>query len=333
MGVFSKNKLAFALSLAAAFALSGSIALAQIPSLTQVLSIASDPETPGPNQTVTLTLSDYLTDLNSSQVAWYQDGKLLSKSVGLKTLTIQTGKVGTQTRISVVVTGQDGSIMQKSLTLAPEELSIAWQAVSYVPPFYKGKAMYSQQGDVKFVALPSMIDSNGAKLPSSQLSYKWTKDGEVQGDSSGYGKDTFSVPGAPVSRPVDIKVEATAPASGVTASAEIVLAPQTPKVMLYEDDALYGIRDEAAVTSVLSVRKPEITIVAVPYFFTTKTGLDSLTYSWSINTSAATGLDKTRSVVLRPNGSSGYNVSLSVANSAQLLQSASASFTTNFLTK
>ncbi len=64
---------------------------------------------------------------------------------------------------------------------------LLWQADdSYVPPFYKGKAMPSAESSIKVVALPEI--RNGSTIVSVQnMTYSWQKDYNKDVNDSGYG--------------------------------------------------------------------------------------------------------------------------------------------------
>ncbi len=83
----------------------------------------------------------------------------------------------------------------KDIPITPEDLDIIWQANSYVPPFYEGKALFPPVGTVSFVAMPGFIDSNGNPVNPKKLIYTWSQDTTVLGDKSGYGKNVLTVQG------------------------------------------------------------------------------------------------------------------------------------------
>src|SRR5688572_27784159 len=70
-------------------------------------------------------------------------------------------------------------------TVAPN-VTLLWEAQTYVPPFYKGKTLLADGGDVKIFAFPP--DHLG---DPSALRYMWKIDGEVRGDDSGIGRSFF----------------------------------------------------------------------------------------------------------------------------------------------
>ena len=80
---------------------------------------------------------------------------------------------------------------QVSMTIRPAEMALLWEATdSYVPPFYKGKALPTADTFIKVVAMPEIKTANGI-VKHSNLVYSWEKDFTNVQSSSGYGKQSF----------------------------------------------------------------------------------------------------------------------------------------------
>lgn len=126
------------------------------------------------------------------------------KGVGDRKFQFTTGDLGSVSKISV-----SSSAFSKEMNIRPTGLDIVWQTKSYTPPFYKGKALYTYQSLVDFVAMPSFMTSSGAMIDPKTLVYKWTRNGSVLGDSSGYGKNVFSTSGGVLAKPLQVEVEAS----------------------------------------------------------------------------------------------------------------------------
>jgi hypothetical protein len=85
-------------------------------------------------------------------------------------------------------------------------VTLLWEASTYVPPFYKGKSLYSAGADIHVVAIPQVNDSAGNPIPASDLTFKWEMNGDAYADHSGLGRDTLDFTG----RRLDDEIDAIA---------------------------------------------------------------------------------------------------------------------------
>lgn len=292
-----------------------------------------NPPTPGPNQSVTATASSYSVDLDSSSIAWFVDGKMQKTGTGLTSFSFVTGGVGQTTTIDVVVNTQNGQVIKKTFTLKPAMVDLIWQAESYTPPFYEGKALFSHEERLEFIAIPHILDDSGAEILASKLIYKWTRNGTVLGDFSGYGKNTYTMIASIISVPIDMQVEVTTTDGTSVADGETVATPINPSVVFYQKDPLYGIQFQTALPSNFSLIDNEMDILAAPFFFgSDDIGTSNLEYAWSINgNSIDNDLTKTDRIFRPKEGTSGTsNVSLSITNTDKILQMANSNFNLSF---
>lgn len=164
---------------------------------------------------------------------------------------------------------------------AAQEVDILWQANTYTPPFYKGLPLWSNQSRITFVAIPNLPNIN----PSS-LIYRWTQDGTVLGPSSGINKRSITIGDTVLSLPTEIRVdvfleEGTEPLG----SASVSLEPITTKLMVYENNPLYGLLLNKSITSEFEITEDEVTFAAIPlYANVSMRNAPSITYTWITNT-------------------------------------------------
>lgn len=287
------------------------------------LVIETAPLRPGPNQMVTITIESYATDLNRSTVSWFLNNGLAKEGIGQKQFTFKTGKTGSLSNILIVVTTQEGALIQETLNIRPASLDLIWEAQSYTPPFYKGKAFYPYQGTVKVVAIPNIVTENGGKLSAKNLVYTWTINGSVNQAVSGYGKNFINFIGGIPLKPTEVEVEAESIDKVYVASGLTSFTPQPPELLFYEDNPLYGILYNKALAGEVMLRDEEIRIAAIPYFIGVgqRTGA-GLTYNWQLNSESA-GVDTANDSLTfrRDKGVTGTAlVSLEVANPAKIFQ-------------
>ncbi len=247
-----------------------------------VILVDSTPEYPGPYQDVEISIDSYTTKLDSNVISWFVDGKLITKGTGIKSFTTKTGAIGTQKMVTVSVLASNGYVTQQKIILAPAAVDLIWQAQSYTPPFYKGKALIPHQGAVIVSAEPT-IYQGGKRIPSSQLIYKWKQEDTALPDQSGYGKSSVIIePKLPLDAQ-KISVEVSTVDGKIKAGNFVRLTSQNPTVILYPEDALTGIRSQQALMVGHSIQK-DSRITAIPYFFSTPKRLNSsIQYNWSLN--------------------------------------------------
>lgn len=297
------------------------------------VSVETVPAIPGPNEKVMASVQSYGTDLDQATISWYLNGKKELSGKGEKFFYFNTGNSNTTTSLEVVIVTSIGETIRKTFQIKPTTVDIIWQSESYVPPFYKGKALFSWQNRITFVAIPHITNSNGVELNPKTLTYKWTRNGSVMTNFSGYGKNTYTYIPSIISRPLQIEVEVTSTGDDVAYS-QINLAPIDPIIMFYEKSPLYGFLYEKSLGGKVSLKnQKEIEIAVVPFFFGTNSINDpNLPYIWKINGSQIDSDTTKTSRFFRPKeGTSGIsNISLSIDNADEVLQSASSNFNLEF---
>ncbi|MCX6703346.1 MAG: hypothetical protein NTV02_01485 [Candidatus Zambryskibacteria bacterium] len=296
------------------------------------VSVGILPQNPEPYQEVYVTMESYSIDLNSSNIRWYVNNKLVSQGVGVKKITTRVGKLGSETVVRIEVSsGVDA--FTKTVSIRPTSLDILWEARTYTPPFYKGKALFTHQSNIIFVALPHIV-SNGKEIPKENLTYTWTKNGTILGEQSGYGKYTLPLVGSIISRPITIDVLAEDPKTGLSSFNTLSLEPQEPSILFYKNDPLYGIQYQKAFQSTVPLSSKEIVIQAIPYFFSTPNAFSSdiLSFSWSINGNKIVDGDNSLTKTFRRVGDvvGISNISLSIEQTERILQFSTKSLVIDF---
>lgn len=293
------------------------------------------PASPGPNQNVSVRIESFSFDLNSSEIIWAVDGVIKNKSVGKKDFSLKTGGIGTVSLIKAIIKTKDGRTIEKTLVIRPAGVDILWEANSYTPPFYKGKALYGYQNLITVIALPNIINSKGARISPDDLVYKWTKNGKVLGGVSGYGKNKFSFSKSILSRPDEIELEVMSFDKKIKASGSITLEPIEPKVIIYENNPLYGIIYEKALVGEYKLSGNEISLITTPYFFSKgdiKGG--QIKHNWSMNGQNINNKKDPMQATFRntkdTRGSTKISISLQNENNGRELQSARTDVLLNF---
>jgi hypothetical protein len=289
------------------------------------------PDNPGPNENVSATVSSFATSINEARITWVLNGKTIKSGRGEKTVSFSTGGYNTTTNLDVIVVTKEGETIEKVITIKPVQIDLIWQTDSFVPPFYKGKADFSFQNKITFIALPHLL-SGGVEISPKNLVYKWTKDGEVVDTASGFGKNTYTFTQSIIARPINVDVEVSN-GGKVVGIQSTTVSPNDPEVIMYEKNPIYGIEFEKALLNTVNLNGSEISVIGMPYFFGSSDLSDiNLQYKWSLNGVSIDNDYTKASRVFRPkDGASGVsNISLSVENGAKILQVGEANFNLNY---
>jgi len=295
---------------------------------TSAVRLVASPEVPGPNTEVQLEVQGVGTFLGDATVTWQKDSTAVKTGVGERTYTFTTGALGSVTRIRVVIESASLGTMTRDLTFAPAQVYLVWEADTSVPPFYRGKALYSAGSQVTVTAFPQVI-ANGATLSSNNLSFQWQRNGSAAPAQSGKGRSTLTFVGDQLKTGESVSVDVYF-GDVLVAKSSVFIPATNPQILLYPRDPLRGVLFDQALPAAISLSSREITIQAAPYFFANESLSDgSLVYRWTLNNQTTSGPDAARGILtLRQSGEGAgearLGVSLQNTNSTQLLQAASA---------
>jgi len=248
------------------------------------VTIHLSPESPGANQTVKATLEGLGVDLDRSKISWFVNGKLEKASVGEKSFSFKTGAIGASVNLIVTIETIDGAKINNNLTITPAEVSLIWEPISYVPPFYKGKRLYSYGAPIKVIAIPEII-KNGERFGDNELVYKWKVDYKLIQSASGAGKNTITAKSSVPLKPTTISVE---------------VSTLDGAVAFYENNPRLGILFNKELSNTTTLTEQEINLFAVPYFFDSATAADSkLNFVWQMNNQTVSPGDENNQITLR----------------------------------
>ncbi len=287
------------------------------------------PPTPGPNQEVTIQLNSYNVNLNAAKIIWYIDGEAQKEGTAETSFVTRTGDFGEKKVVDVVIFAQDGTRFDKQIVLAPAEVDILWEALTYTPPFYKGKALPTYKSLVKVSALARF---NTETSDPAAYYYKWTLD-RNKGVGEALGKNSTVVAAAWPDSHVNVAVETSLPGTDWKGAKNLNIDSVNPQVVFYEQAPLLGIRFAQALTSGLVATGNEFTIQAAPYFFSLdnyKNG--ELVYEWTANRNRVLPTLDPLKLILTKSSKAAENfiVSLSVQNAKRVIQEGRGQTTVSF---
>jgi hypothetical protein len=237
------------------------------------------PENPSPYEDTTITLSSYVNNLDSVLITWSLNGKKVSSGIGKKTFTTKAGALGSTSTVVVNVSLPEGSL-EKKIIIKPNVMVLLFQANdSYVPPFYRGKALPAPDSDIKVVAMPEVSNPKN-------MTFAWQKDYTNNPDGSGYGKNFFIYTNDYLESGNIVSVTASTIDQQNSFQASINIPNTNPKLVFYKNDPKMGTMYQFALPDPHTITEPEI-VEAVPYFIAPKQ-LDHprLIWNWFINDNA-----------------------------------------------
>ncbi len=298
------------------------VASAQVPGIGEDASVNVSPANPAANATVRMEAASLRTDINRATITWMLNGKTEKKGIGEKTFQFQNGAIGKTTTVDVYIVTQEGQTIEKHYTFRASSIDIIWKANTYVPPFYKGKALPSYQSDTTFIALPTFLDGSGTPINPKSLVYTWKKDNTILGDQSGYGKQSLTVPGSIINRPYTIQVDVASFDNRYKASGSTSIQKGSPDIVFYENNPLYGVQFNRALEGQATINNQEISIAAYPYHFSARERQDlNLSYTWRMNGATISTDTITPTITFKTPGVAGTSaLNLRIENTAKILQ-------------
>src|SRR3989338_8758623 len=301
----------------------GAFAHAQVRSTDIVLGLS--PEFPSPNQSVTATLSSYATNLDKANISWSVNNQEMGSGIGKKVFSFNTGNLCSPLSLNVLINTIDGQSVQKTISLTPADVDMLWEANdSYVPPFYKGKTLASNQGSFKVVAIPSLINKSG-KVNKDNLSYVWTKDRSVQSNSSGWGKNYFIFQHSYLDKENVVEVKISDITGEANATGTVRPSISSPKIVFYENDPALCIEWGRAVENISTVSQAGEVFIAEPYFFSPKNiTAPELVFNWFVNEAEVQTSNSKNILSVKPEAGQSGNaiIKVIVENTKTLFQEA-----------
>jgi len=296
------------------------------------VNITINPTNPSPGEQVRVNLQSSSINLGGSKITWYINDKEKETGVGLSEYYLQAGAAGKTMKVSARIETANGT-KPASLSFAPAGVDLIFEALSYTPPFYKGKTLNPMQGSVIVAAFPEVYDENMRKLATNELIFNWKKDGIVVQSASGQGKNYLNFSGSIPARDTLVEVSVTSLDSKLNADASITIVNSSPEIIFYENSPIYGIMMNKAITNTVKMSTDEFSVIAVPYFFSSGYATTpDLNYVWSMDGMFVDNQDPKNSFATRVEkaGSGTANISLKIDNIARIFQTAENNYLVNF---
>ncbi len=200
-------------------------------------------------------------------------------------------------------------------------VSLFIEPTSYVPPMYKGEALFTKQGTMRIVAIPYI---NGRVANPRNFIFKWTQDDIVLGDDSGAGKNSIIIDGSIPLADIPIQVDVSDSSGHKIATQSELIKLNDPLVLFYEENPLYGVLFNRAIFGNYNLgTKENLTLIAKPYFFNVTSDFDSsISYAWSLNGNSVNANGRSNALLLKQTdtGAGSALVSVDVKNIKRIFQ-------------
>ncbi len=284
-----------------------------------LINITTLPKTPGPNEPVTIRIESYAVGLNSANITWYVNSVPKKNGVAEKSITFETGDFGEKTTIDILILTAEGLKIDKQIVIAPAEIDLLWEAQTYTPPFYKGKALPTYKSLIRTTAIPRY---NSLSSDPRQFYYKWTINRSL-GYGEALGKSSVVVPAGYAGSPVPITLETSLPGTEWKGSKGIDVAIGEAKLLFYHESPLRGVEFRRALGANDMTNETEYSIFAAPYFFSLDNLMNNtLIYTWNVNNRYQAPALHPQFLTLTKSGTNAeqYSVSLRIQNPKRILQ-------------
>lgn len=293
--------------------------------------IEATPKNPGSYENVLLTISSPFIDAGKAEITWSLDGKIAMKGIGAQNLRFKTGPVGSLNKIGIVIRTLDGKVIYKDLVIAPSDVDMLWEAYTYTPPFYKGKALDTQESLIKIVAIPHMLDKNGNKMSSENLIYKWKTKDELRTEASGFGKNIFILRNDIVPVLEIIEVEVSLVDNTSVANGSLTLTITDTKPIIYQNDPLLGVLFNKALSGTIEMKNNEVRLSAYPFFFSIIKNKEEVNYLWKMNRKIILNTNGDSVIFTKPAITGSSKIELTVTGVFTVFQKGSDSFLIDFV--
>lgn len=253
------------------------------------ISVESFPERPKPGELVTFVAKSFQFDINEADITWAVNGKPARSGKGLTTFTMTAGAAGSLNEVEARVNSSGGAAAAQSVTVVPVALRFYWWTNTYVPAWYRGKALPSPGARILIEARPSFPENIKAAL-----TYSWYVNDQLIREASGVGKTILahSLPTLP-SLENSVRVRVTNAAKTIDAEETFILPKSPAEALVYEVRPLEGVNAARAVQSLTRPAGKTVEFLVEP-FFVPRLFLDSLEYRWRLNGQPIGGGDAPR---------------------------------------
>ncbi len=300
-----------------------------IPLQGATMEVSLSPEHPKPGERVTLTVSDFSGDRATTAYIWSADGKTIAQGIGLVSISRTAGNIGSSEDIAVRAVENGRARGTASVTIRSASVDILWEGETDVPPLYPGRPLPNGKSSVRVFAVPHLSVA-GRELGAAEAVYRWSVDGSPVTRGSEYGKASAVITPPRFGAAFTVSVEASSRDGSVTGVSSVIIQPQTPTAVIYENAPLLGMRFDRALRGLVPFPNAEISFVAYPLFVM---DANEPSYVWQLDGKPFdVNPDDPRAVTFRKvgTGTGRHLVSLSFQNRKNFLEEGRTEFGLTF---
>ncbi len=292
--------------------------------LSEALRISISPSYPISNEEYTVTLQSFA--VQKSTVTWFVNGKEVTANKNKDTLTQNAGNPGSKTVVTAAVTTNDGTRVEKRVTITPSRIDLHIDGNSIVPAFYQGRELPSSGNQIDVHA----IAFTGLNTPPSNYLYLWKLNGVVQNGGAVRGNNLLSFTPS-LQKEVVVSIEVQNSAGQVLAQKSQSISISQPELYFYEQNPLRGLSPHA-LSNLYTFIADEMTIRAEGYFMSPELQGQNILREWKINNKVVTNAQTDpQEITIQKEGNRGSSkLSFHIRNLQQLLQGVEKSITLSF---
>jgi hypothetical protein len=251
---------------------------AQTPSLpSNTATLSATTKYPEPGTPVTITLEAYTMNMVDATVVWFIDDIEQPNLRNERAIRLIAQELGTTQKIRARIIKPGERSVDASTIITSSNTDIVIEANTYIPSFYKGRALPSKSATIRAIAIPQNTEGGNP----ATYSYNWKYN-----DSTLYGGAVLGKQSIELSMPrYDSEVLSVIIYNRdgeVIGEDQIVLTAVEPELHFYESNPLRGMSRKALGTNFVLVGD-EITVHGEPYFMGTDLSPQNAGYAWSIN--------------------------------------------------
>lgn len=241
------------------------------------ITLTTVPEFPSPHAPVQVSLDDYSVETTGASIAWFINGVERTEFKNERSITIQTGDVGEKSTVRVVLTRSNAPALSHSLSIVPTEIDIILEADTYVPSFYRGRALPSRDSSLRAIA----VVHDGTNVPDSAYTYKWSLGNTVISGGPVTGRNVLMLD-LPHFDNQPLLVEVFDSTGTRIGRNEVQLIGTEPELHFYEHSPLRGL-SEREVVSPAPLLEQETTFYGEPYFLNARIDKNDADFVWKTN--------------------------------------------------
>jgi hypothetical protein len=284
------------------------------------------PKLPEPNSEVNVSLDAYTMNTAGAKISWFIDGVEIAERANARSITVTTGELGEEMTVSAQVQQGGGGGFTVRSNIVPGAVDLVLEAETYVPPFYRGRALPSADATVRVVAVPHIAGTTDPRT----LTYLWEYNGGVLLGGPVRGEQSVELEASRFSGGYIRVVVSNSDGENVAENA-IFIEAMNPEIHFYEENPLRGL-SELAIKDSLSLIGEETTIHGEPYFFGSDLFRDKTTFDWKIDGAAVTSANADpHTITLRRAGGGGSaRIQVRALGATPIPQFVDGSFRINF---